>query len=168
MFAVLSGVCRDKNQPGTKVCSVTWEAAKQRAATLRLTCDKSQSMAHWRFCFHVNLLRRCYWSVLGRNPLSGQVRIGAGSWSQDRLSGSVSHRSPHTCQSDSVQVQTNWQPINSQRMMLWASRYGKQELFMDEVGKAHFENRESASHTKTLLKVAGLVGLDMQAVPHVA
>jgi len=47
--------------------------------------------------------------------------------------------------------------------MLWASRYGKQELFMDEVGKAHFENRESASHTKTLLKVAGLVGLDMQA-----
>jgi len=27
-------------------------------------------------------------------------------------------------------VQTNWQPVNSQRLMLWAARFGKQEVYM--------------------------------------
>lgn len=60
-------------------------------------------------------------------------------------------------------VQTNWQPVKSQRLMLWASRYGKQELYMDVLAKKHFENRTSASHTDTLLRVAEEVGLDVAA-----
>jgi predicted DsbA family dithiol-disulfide isomerase len=33
-------------------------------------------------------------------------------------------------------VKTHWQPIESQRMQLWASRFGKAEHFMDELGGA--------------------------------
>ena len=62
------------------------------------------------------------------------------------------------------QVQTNWQPVDSQRLMLWAARFGKAELYMDALGHQHFECRKSASHSKTLLQVAAQVGLDVAAV----
>ena len=69
------------------------------------------------------------------------------------------------------------QPVNSQRLMLWAARFGKQEVksaslslapcvpsqqickctcmqvYMDALGKRHFEQRSSASHSSTLLDV---------------
>mmetsp|Transcript_15493 Transcript_15493/g.62365 ORF Transcript_15493/g.62365 Transcript_15493/m.62365 type:complete len:208 (+) Transcript_15493:446-1069(+) len=62
-------------------------------------------------------------------------------------------------------VQTQWQPVESQRAMLWAARLGKQELFMDALGRKHFEQRESASHRSTLLAVAREVdGLDAAAL----
>ncbi|KAH8069655.1 hypothetical protein JL720_11959 [Aureococcus anophagefferens] len=48
-------------------------------------------------------------------------------------------------------VQTNWQPIDSQRSMLWARRFGLAEEFMDHLGHRHFEQRKSASHRATLL-----------------
>ncbi|KAJ8611148.1 hypothetical protein CTAYLR_003571 [Chrysophaeum taylorii] len=57
-------------------------------------------------------------------------------------------------------VQTNWQPVDSQRAMLWAARFGKQELFMDALGRRHFEQRESASHRATVLAAAKEAGLD--------
>lgn len=61
-------------------------------------------------------------------------------------------------------VQTNWQPVDSQRAMLWARRYGKAEDFMDALGHAHFERRESASHRRTLLAAAETAGLDAAAL----
>eukprot|EP00622_Pseudochattonella_farcimen_P001337 FR736002.1.p1 GENE.FR736002.1~~FR736002.1.p1 ORF type:complete len:162 (+),score=15.74 FR736002.1:1-486(+) len=61
-------------------------------------------------------------------------------------------------------VQTNWQPVDSQRLMLWAARHGKQEVFMDKLGHMHFEQRKSASHRETLLSAAALAGLDTDQV----
>mmetsp|Transcript_10315 Transcript_10315/g.26210 ORF Transcript_10315/g.26210 Transcript_10315/m.26210 type:complete len:252 (+) Transcript_10315:154-909(+) len=57
-------------------------------------------------------------------------------------------------------VQTNWQPVESQRAMLWAARFGKQEIYIDELAKRHFEQRQSASHRKTVLAAAAAAGLD--------
>jgi len=61
-------------------------------------------------------------------------------------------------------VQTNWQPIDSQRAMLWARRSGKAEVFMDFLGHRHFEQKKSASHRATLLDAATATGLDAAAL----
>lgn len=56
-------------------------------------------------------------------------------------------------------VKTNWQPIDSQRLLLWAGRFGKQEEFMSAMNHRHFENAESASDRNAILKAAEDVGL---------
>lgn len=60
-------------------------------------------------------------------------------------------------------VVAQWQPIDSQRLLLWAGRYGKQEEFMSALNKRHFEQRQSASDRQTLLNAAAEVGLDREA-----
>jgi len=60
-------------------------------------------------------------------------------------------------------VQTQWQPVDSQRLMLWAHRYGKQEAYMSALGRRHFEERTSASHATTLLAACAEAGLDAEA-----
>lgn len=60
-------------------------------------------------------------------------------------------------------VKTNWQPVDSQRLMLWARRFGKQERYMDALARRHFEQRKSASHRATLLEAAEESGLDAAA-----
>lgn len=57
-------------------------------------------------------------------------------------------------------VRTCWQPINSQRMLLWARRFGKAEQYMKALGRKHFEEAKSASHTRTVLDAAEEAGLD--------
>lgn len=61
------------------------------------------------------------------------------------------------------QVKTNWQPIDSQRMMLWARRFGKAEAYMSGLAHRHFEERKSASHRATILEAAEEAGLDVAA-----
>ena len=61
-------------------------------------------------------------------------------------------------------VRTHWQPVESQRAQLWASRFGKAELFMDALGTKHFSQRQSASDRQTLLTCAAEVGLDADAL----
>ena len=61
---------------------------------------------------------------------------------------------------------TNWQPVDSQRMLLWASRFGLQEEFMTAINERHFQRGsqgESASDRATLLAAAQEVGLDVAA-----
>ena len=60
-------------------------------------------------------------------------------------------------------VLAQWQPIDSQRLLLWAGRFGKQEEFMSALNKRHFELRQSASDRSTLLAAATEVGLDTDA-----
>mmetsp|Transcript_21823 Transcript_21823/g.53747 ORF Transcript_21823/g.53747 Transcript_21823/m.53747 type:complete len:216 (+) Transcript_21823:202-849(+) len=60
-------------------------------------------------------------------------------------------------------VKTHWQPINSQRVLLWAGRFGKQEEFMSALNKRHFELRESASDDSNILAAVQEVGLDTKA-----
>lgn len=57
-------------------------------------------------------------------------------------------------------VKCNWQPLNSQRMLLWARRFGKAEKYMDAIGRKHFTEAKSASHDWNLLDAAEEAGLD--------
>jgi len=61
-------------------------------------------------------------------------------------------------------VKTNWQPVDSQRLMLWARRFGRAEAYMSALARLHFEERTSASHRATLLAAAEEAGLDVSAV----
>lgn len=60
-------------------------------------------------------------------------------------------------------VLAQWQPVDSQRLLLWAGRSGLQEEFMSALNKRHFERRQSASERATLLAAAEEVGLDRAA-----
>lgn len=60
-------------------------------------------------------------------------------------------------------VPVNWQPIDSQRMLLWAGRFGKQEEFMSVMNEKHFEKARSAISHEELLDTAKTVGLDVEA-----
>lgn len=60
--------------------------------------------------------------------------------------------------------ETNWQPIDSQRALLWAQRFGKTEIYMDRLNHLHFENGKSASHRETVLQAASEAGLDTEAL----
>ena len=60
-------------------------------------------------------------------------------------------------------VRTQWQPVDSQRLLLWAGRVGKQEQFMDALNHRHFQEAKSASEKETLLAAAAAVGLDAAA-----
>jgi len=60
-------------------------------------------------------------------------------------------------------VKTDWQPIDSQRILLWAGRHGKQEEFMSAMNHLHFEKAESASHRQSILKAVEEVGLPVDA-----
>ena len=55
------------------------------------------------------------------------------------------------------------QPIESQRLLLWAGRFGLQEEFMTAMNKRHFQQKQSASERETLLAAAEEVGLDTAA-----
>eukprot|EP00929_Paragymnodinium_shiwhaense_P002211 TRINITY_DN102420_c0_g1_i1.p1 TRINITY_DN102420_c0_g1~~TRINITY_DN102420_c0_g1_i1.p1 ORF type:complete len:157 (-),score=19.05 TRINITY_DN102420_c0_g1_i1:149-619(-) len=61
-------------------------------------------------------------------------------------------------------VQANWQPVDSQRVMLWAAKQGKAEQFMSKLARKHFEERKSASHRSTILEAAEESGLRRDAV----
>lgn len=56
-------------------------------------------------------------------------------------------------------VTGQWQPVASQRAMLFCARQGAQEKFMAALGRRHFQQRQSASHTKTLLEAANEAGV---------
>lgn len=62
-----------------------------------------------------------------------------------------------------LEVKAQYQPIESQRLLLWAGRYGLQEDFMSSLNQFHFEKRQSASVRSTLLAAAAEVGLDVAA-----
>lgn len=62
-----------------------------------------------------------------------------------------------------LEVKAQYQPVESQRLLLWAGRYGLQEEFMSTLNRYHFEERQSASVRSTLLSAATEVGLDVQA-----
>ena len=58
---------------------------------------------------------------------------------------------------------TNWQPLESQRMLLWSARFGKAEEYMDALNQRHFELGTSASDRSTVLEAAKQAGLDVDA-----
>lgn len=65
-----------------------------------------------------------------------------------------------------MDVDFEWQPVDSQRLVLWASLVGKQEEVASALWKLHFEKRASLTQRSTLLLAAGEVGLDHDACEH--
>ena len=59
-------------------------------------------------------------------------------------------------------VPAQWQPIESQRLLLWCGRYGRQEEYMTLINKKHFEEQKSASYRDTLLEAIEEVGLNVE------
>jgi len=60
-----------------------------------------------------------------------------------------------------LDVVAQYQPIESQRLLLWAGRFGKQEEYMSALNRLHFERRSSASVRATVLAAAAAVELDV-------
>ena len=58
-------------------------------------------------------------------------------------------------------VEMVWQPVDSQRILLWAGRFGKQEEVADELGKLHFEEIRHNNDRETLLAAVDRCGLDV-------
>lgn len=55
------------------------------------------------------------------------------------------------------------QPIDSQRVLLWSGRFGKQEEFMSAINRRHFHERKSAHSRDTILEAAEEARLDVEA-----
>ena len=62
-----------------------------------------------------------------------------------------------------LEVRAQYQPIESQRLLLWAGWQGRQEAYMAALNTRHFERRQSASLRSTCLAAAADVGLDAAA-----
>jgi predicted DsbA family dithiol-disulfide isomerase len=57
-----------------------------------------------------------------------------------------------------------WHPVDSQRMILWAGQFGKQEEFAEAISSRHFEHGQTNDDTETILAaVADVPGLDVHA-----
>lgn len=50
-------------------------------------------------------------------------------------------------------VKTDWQPVNSQRMLLWAGKYGKQEEFMTVRSTIRLAHQPSDTVSKPLIQL---------------
>lgn len=62
-----------------------------------------------------------------------------------------------------LEVGAQYQPVESQRLLLWAGRFGRQEEYMSALNRRHFERRDSASLRATVLAAAAEAGLDVAA-----
>lgn len=63
-----------------------------------------------------------------------------------------------------MQVEFQWEPVDSQRLLLWASRVGKQEIVANALWRLHFEQRSSLTKRSTLLQAGSEAGLDSAEV----
>lgn len=54
-----------------------------------------------------------------------------------------------------------WHPVESQRALMYAGRFGKQEEFVDALARRHFEEATSVNHRTTLTSAAREVGIDV-------
>lgn len=63
-----------------------------------------------------------------------------------------------------IDVEFHDQPVDSQRLLQWAARVGKQEEVVSALARLHFEEQTSVNKRSTLLKAATEVGLDTDAL----
>lgn len=61
-------------------------------------------------------------------------------------------------------VDFTWHPVESQRSLIWAGKFSKQEAFVDVLARKHFEEATSVNHRTTLLSVAAEIGLNSEAL----
>lgn len=94
--------------------------------------------------------------VPGRSPKTGELLPSPRSLQLSQLAAQAGIKMDY-------EVRVQWQPVDSQRLLLWAARFGKQEAFMSALARRHFEERKSASHRATLLEAAEEAGLGKEA-----
>ena len=122
-------------------------------------------------------VRRRPYSFIADAPPGAEVRLKPGTWHESLLTyvgGDPRARDAIESQMRSLaeqagttlnyDVYTQWQPVESQRTLLWAARQGKQEEFMSALSKRHFTERKSASERSTILEAAEEAGLDVGAL----
>jgi len=61
-----------------------------------------------------------------------------------------------------MDVEFQWHPVDSQRLLLWAGTQGRAELFMDALNHDHFTRRNSASNKAALLAAVAEAGLSVE------
>lgn len=62
-----------------------------------------------------------------------------------------------------MDVLFEWKPVDSQRLVLWAARFGKQEEVVAALWRLHFESRASLTERDNLMSAAEEAGLDSAA-----
>lgn len=62
-----------------------------------------------------------------------------------------------------TEVEFEFQPVDSQRMLQWAGRFGKQEEVVSALANLHFEKQQSVTKRSTLMEAVDKAGLDCQA-----
>lgn len=131
--------------------------------------------AHPRVALQVNVRRHPY-SFLGDSQSASGKRHKPSTWHESLLGYAGSETRRNEAERGLLMqgqqagihfdfnVLTHWQPIESQRLLLWAGQRGRQEEFMTALNQRHFErgsSGESASARPTLLAAAAEVGLDV-------
>jgi len=58
-----------------------------------------------------------------------------------------------------MDVDFEWQPVDSQRLLLWAGQWGKQELVARALFRFHFEEQRSLTSRSTLVAAARSAGI---------
>eukprot|EP00930_Biecheleria_cincta_P089165 TRINITY_DN78434_c0_g1_i1.p1 TRINITY_DN78434_c0_g1~~TRINITY_DN78434_c0_g1_i1.p1 ORF type:complete len:344 (-),score=72.27 TRINITY_DN78434_c0_g1_i1:304-1335(-) len=65
-----------------------------------------------------------------------------------------------------IDVEFQYQPVDSQRLLQWAARFGKQEEVVSALARLHFEEQASVTKRATITQAAKEAGLDTQALEH--
>ncbi len=59
-------------------------------------------------------------------------------------------------------VQMKWHPVESQRLTAYAAKVGKQEHFVSEMSKLHFEQEKSCADRENLLEAIEAAGMNVE------
>ena len=130
---------------------------------------------HKNVALQINVTRHPY-SFLGDSKSASGRRHETSTWhdgllgyvggdekARDSAEAQLQHQGSEAGIKFNFNVNTHWQPVDSQRLLIWAGRFGLQEKFMTCLNERHFEQQTSASERPTLLAAAKEAGLDVDA-----
>jgi len=63
-----------------------------------------------------------------------------------------------------VNVEFQWEPVDAQRLVLWACQFGKQEAVVASLWRQHFEERTSLTSSLCLQRAGTEAGLKLEAI----
>lgn len=86
-----------------------------------------------------------------------------GGWGGEAAVRSISQVGKQAGISFDFEVPTHYQPVDSQRLIMWARREQKQEELVDALGHQYFERRQGVVHREALLEAVAEAGLDVEA-----
>lgn len=117
----------------------------------------------------LRVTRRPYsWAGDDRTVEQGKIRYGGGTFNKEKgySEGPRSTAAPRTAMNvlgelASIDFNTakemKWHPVDSQRMILWAGQFGKQEELAEAISSWHFEKGHTNDDRETILAAVGEV-----------